>query len=201
MTTELERRIAHDGIVTSSLIRAAGSLYDELLNRVLTTPDRVTSAAEGKRLLAQDDDAEELTDRMQRLVMLAVPVVRTLARGARFTRIPWVLVGSTVASTTMTIRAGVREVRVLASLVAYRLEQTTGAPADPALVKKLTLELYLHPRRQPDVSDRSLPLARLVRRWLFRGALGRDTTKVAGRALDAAERLDLTRVLGRDVAS
>lgn len=201
MTTELERRIAHDGIVTSSLVRAAGSLYDDLLNRVLTTPDRVTSAAEGKRLLAQDDDAEELTDRMQRLVMLAVPVVRTLARGARFTRIPWVLVGSTVASTTMTIRAGVREVRVLASLVAYRLEQTTGAPADPALVKKLTLELYLHPRRQPDVSDRSLPLARLVRRWLFRGALGRDTTKVAGRALDAAERLDLTRVLGRDVAS
>jgi len=110
-------------------------------------------------------------------------------------------VGSTVASTTMTIRAGVREVRVLASLVAYRLEQTTGAPADPALVKKLTLELYLHPRRQPDVADRSLPLARLVRRWLFRGALGRDTTKVAGRALDAAERLDLTRVLGRDVPS
>ncbi len=201
MTTELERRIAHDGIVTSSLVRAAGTLYDDLLNRVLTTPDRVTSAAEGKRLLAQDDDAEELTDRMQRLVMLAVPVVRTLARGARFTRIPWVLVGSTVASTTMTIRAGVREVRVLASLVAYRLEQTTGAPADPALVKKLTLELYLHPRRQPDVSDRSLPLARLVRRWLFRGALGRDTTKVAGRALDAAERLDLTRVLGRDVPS
>ena len=201
MTTELERRIAHDGIVTSSLVRAAGSLYDDLLNRVLTTPDRVTSAAEGKRLLAQDDDAEELTDRMQRLVMLGVPVVRTLARGARFTRIPWVLVGSTVASTTMTIRAGVREVRVLASLVAYRLEQTTGAPADPALVKKLTLELYLHPRRQPDVSDRSLPLARLVRRWLFRGALGRDTTKVAGRALDAAERLDLTRVLGRDVPS
>jgi len=197
MTTELERRAAHDEIVTSSLIRAAGSLYDELLNRVLLSSQRVTSAAEGKRLLAQDDDAEELTDRVQRLVMLAVPVVRTLARGARLTRVPWVLVASTAVSTTTTIRAGVREVRVLGSLVAHRLEQTTGAPADPALVKKLTLELYLRPRRQPDLSDTSLPLAKLVRRWLLRGALGRDTTKAAGKALDAAERLDLSRVLAQ----
>lgn len=197
MTTELERRAAHDEIVTSSLIRAAGSLYDDLLNRVLLSSERVTSAAEGKRLLAQDDDAEELTDRVQRLVMLAVPVVRTLARGARLTRVPWVLVASTAVSTTTTIRAGVREVRVLGSLVAHRLEQTTGAPADPALVKKLTLELYLRPRRQPDLSDTSLPLAKLVRRWLLRGALGRDTTKAAGKALDAAERLDLSRVLAQ----
>jgi len=69
--------------------------------------------------------------------------VRILARGARFTRVPWVLVASTSVSLTTTIRAGVREVRVIGSLLAHRLEQETGAAADPALVKKLAVELYL----------------------------------------------------------
>ena len=86
--------------------------------------------------------------------------------------------------------------RVLASLVAYRLEQATGLPADPALVKKLTLELYLWPKREPDVSSLDLPLGTLARRmWLFRGVFARDTRKAADKALDAAERLDVDRVL------
>ena len=150
------------------------------------------SAAEGKRLIAQDDDMEEVADRIQRFVGLATPAIRMLARGARFTRVPWVLVASTTVSTVMTVRAGVNEVRVLASLVAYRLEQATGTPADPALVKKLTLELYLWPKREPDVSSLELPLGRLARRWAFRGVFARDTRRVAAKALDAAERLTWT---------
>ncbi|MGB8351738.1 MAG: hypothetical protein WCE47_15035 [Gaiella sp.] len=43
--------------------------------------------------------------------------MRILARGARFTRVPWVLVASTSVSLTTTIRAGVREVRVIGSLL------------------------------------------------------------------------------------
>ena len=89
------------------------------------------------------------------------------------------------------VRSGVREAQVIGSLVAYRLEQATGRPADPALVKKVTLELYLAPRSTPDISDLSLPLRQLVRRWLIKGAIGRDTRKAASKALDAAERLDL----------
>lgn len=195
------RHAAHDEVLTSALVQAAGSLVDDLLDRVLLGDEEVTSAVEGKRLLESDDDAEQLTDRIQRFVGLATPAVRTLARGARFTRVPWVLVASTTASTGMTVRAGLREVRVLASLLAYRLEQASGAPADPALVKKLTLELYLSPRREPDVSELRLPLARLVRRWLVGGAFGRDTRKAAHKALDAAERLDVERILRRAPAA
>ena len=77
---------------------------------------------------------------VERFVAVATPAVRILARGARFTRVPWVLVASTSVSLTTTIRAGVREVRVIGSLLAHRLEQETGAAADPALVKKLAVE-------------------------------------------------------------
>ena len=94
-----------------------------------------------------------------------------------------------------TVRAGVVEVRVIGSLVAYRLEQATGLPADPRLVKKLTLDLYLSPKREPDVTTLDLPLARLARKWLLRGVFARDTRKAAHKALDAAERLDVDRVL------
>jgi hypothetical protein len=105
--------------------------------------------------------------------------------------VPWVLVASTAFSVGSTVRSGVREAQVIGSLVAHRLERESGSPPDPALVKKLALELYLDPRATPDLSDPGLPLRRLVQRWLIRGALGRDTRKAALRALDAAERLDL----------
>ena len=56
--------------------------------------------------------------------------------------------------------------------------------------EQLALELYLSPGRTPKL-DGGLPLGRLVRRWLFRGAIGKDTRRAAGKALDAAERLDV----------
>ena len=174
-----------------TLLDAVGRLFDQVVDRILLSPERVTSAAEGKRRMATDDDSEAVADTIQRVAVVATPIVRTLARGARWLpRVPWVLVASTTASLVMTLRAGVREVRVLSSLLAYRLEQATGRPADPALVKQLTLELYLSPRRTPTLRG-GLPLGRLVRRWLFRGAIGKDTRRVAGKALDAAERVDV----------
>jgi hypothetical protein len=194
VSMEPYRQTVHDQIATSALVRAADNLLDGLVDRLLRTDERVTSAAQGKLLIAADDEMEDVADHVQRFVAVATPVVRTLARGARFTRVPWVLVASTAMSLTTTVRAGVREVRVIGSLLAHRLEQATGAPADPALVKKLAVELYLAPKRQPDVATLELPLARLARKWLLRGALGRNTRKAAEKALDAAERLDLDRV-------
>ena len=162
-----------------------------MIDRILLSPTRVRSAAEGRGLIAVDDDSEDVADRVQRVAVIATPIVRTLARGSRLLpRVPWVLVASTTASLVMTIRAGVHEVRVLGSLVAYRLEQATGRPADPALVKQLTLELYLSPRRTPTLTG-GLPLGKLARKWLFRGAIGKDTRKAAWKALDAAEHLDV----------
>jgi hypothetical protein len=173
------------------LVDAISSLYEHAIDRLLLTSDRVTSAAEAKKLLAGDDDTEVMADQVQRVVVLAVPVVRTLARGARFTRVPWVLVASTAFSVASTLRAGVREVQVIGSLVAHRIEQETGRPAAPALVKRLALELYLTPRRTPSTTPAPLPLRRLLQRWLFKGAIGRDTRRAASKALDAAERLDV----------
>jgi hypothetical protein len=195
VSIEPYRQSVHDEVMTSALVRAAANLLDDLVDRLLRSDERVTSAAYGKLLIAADDDMEDVADRVQRFVAVATPAVRILARGARFTRVPWVLVASTAVSLTTTVRAGVREVRVLGSLVAYRLEQATGKPADPALVKKLAVELYLAPKREPEVATLDLPLARLARKWLLRGVVGRDTRKTAEKALDAAERLDLDRVL------
>src|SRR5215472_398955 len=135
-----------------ALVESVGALADAAIDRVLLTDERVTSASEAKRLLAGEADTEALADKIQRVVVLAVPVVRMLARGARFTRVPWVMVASSSVSIGIAVRAGVRELQLLASLVAYRLEQATGTPADPALVKKVAIDLYLHPRRAPDAA-------------------------------------------------
>jgi hypothetical protein len=195
VSIEPYRQSIQDEVMTSALVRAAGKLVDDLVDRLLGTDERVATAAEGKLLIAADDGMEEAADRVQRFVAVATPAVRIFARGARFTRVPWVLVASTAVSLTTTTRAGLREVRVLGSLLAYRLEQATGTPADPALVKKLAVELYLAPKRKPDVTGLDLPLAQLARKWLLRGVFGRDTRKAAEKALEAAERLDLERVL------
>jgi hypothetical protein len=70
-------------------------------------------------------------------------------------------------------------------------------PSDPALVKKLAIDLYLAPKRTPRLADDRLPLVRLTRKWVFSGAFGRKTSKRAARALDAAERLDAAALSGR----
>ena len=179
-----------------ALDRAVGDLVDAAVDRVLLTDNRVTSAEEAQRLLAGEEDTEALADKIQRVVVVAVPVVRMLARGARFTRLPWVMLVSSSASMAIAVRSGVRELQVLASLVAYRVERATGAPSDPGLVKRVAIDLYLEPKRAPDLSDDRLRLARLTRTWLLRGALGRNTAKRAAKALVAAEKLD-----GADLAA
>ena len=175
---------------SEALVAAVGRLADRAIDSMLLTNERVTSAADGKRLLAGQADTEALAGDIQRVVVLAVPVVRTLARGARLTRVPWVMVASSAVSIGLAVRTGVRELQVLASLIAYRLEQATGEPSDPALVKKLAVEVYLHPKRTPQLADDKLRLVRLTRKWVLSGAFGRKTSRRVTKALDAAERLD-----------
>ena len=159
---------------------AISALYERaIVPHAPTASERVMSAAEGKALLASKEGTEAVAGHLQRVVVLAAPVVRTVAKGARFTRVPWVLLGTTAVSTGSTLNTGVREVQVLGSLLAHRIEEATGQPADPALVKKLTVELYLAPKRVPELSDRRLRLHRLIKRWLLRGVFGRKTGKAA----------------------
>ncbi len=173
-----------------ALARAVSDLLNKAIDQVLLADERVGSAAEARQLLKRDEQAEALAGDIQRVVALAVPVVRRLARGARVTKVPWVFVASTTLSMGIAVRSGVKEIQALSSLIAHRLEQATGAPADPALVKKLTVDLYLHPRRTPDLDDDRLRIVRLTRKWLLGGAFGRKTERRASRALDAAERMD-----------
>jgi hypothetical protein len=157
------------------------------VDRILLTDGRVASATEGKGLLA---DTEATAKRIQLGVTIGVPVIRMLARGSRFTRSPWLRVGSSSLSIGTSVRTGVRELQVLTSLLAHRLEESARGPVDPRLVEKLAIDLYLSPKRRPDLSDDRLRLVRLTRKWVLIGALGWTTTKRAKRALDAAERVD-----------
>jgi hypothetical protein len=174
----------------NALVRTVGRLVDGAVDEVLLGDKRVASAAEGRRLLTGEEQSEALADDIQRIVLLAVPVVRALARGSRVVKLPWVVIGSTAVAVGIAVRTGVREIQTLSSLLAYRLEQATGEPADPALVKKVAIDLYLHPKRQVRLSDDKLHLVRLTRKWVFGGIFGRKTEKRADRALAAAERLD-----------
>lgn len=174
----------------TALVEAVGRLVDAAVERVLLSEDRVTSAAEGRLRLAGQKETEELADKVQRVVVLATPVVRMVARGAKFTRLPWAMIASSSVSVGIAVRSGVREIQVLSSLVAYRIEQATGRPADPKLVEKVAVDLYLNPKRKPDLTDDRLRLVRLTRKWVLLGAFGRTTSKRAGRALEAAEKLD-----------
>jgi hypothetical protein len=183
--------------IPQSVQRAAGDVVQQVFERLLSSDLHVTTAAEGKRLLAEDDDTEQMTDAIQRFVGIATPVARIALRGARFTRIPWLLVASSSVSIGVTVRTGVRELQVLAALLAHRIEEETGAQPHAALLQKLTLELYLRPRHTPNVSDLVLPVARLARGWIVSGALGRNTRGKTDKALDAAERLDLAAFASR----
>ena len=178
-----------------ALVDAVEELVDSAVDRVLLTGERVRSPVEGKSLLTRAEDNEALADNIQRVAVLAIPVARTFVRGMRFTRVPWVLVVSTSVSIGLAVKTGVRELQVLTALLAHRLEQASGRPADPGLVKRLAVELYLEPRRVPDVTSARVRLARLTRRWVVRGAFGRSTEKHARRALDAAGKLDVDAAL------
>jgi hypothetical protein len=199
--TQTEERAGTLLAIPRVLERSAGDVVHQAFDRMLSSNTRVTTATDAKRLLAVHEDTEELTDAIQRFVAIATPFVRIALRGARFTRIPWVLVASSAVSIGVTVRNGVRELQAIAALLAHRFEEETGAPPDPALLQKLTLELYLRPRRTPDVSDLGLPLARLARRWIVSGAFGRNTRGKTEKALDASERLDVSSLARRGPGS
>jgi len=196
-TSQTQERGAALLVIPRALERSAEHVVNRAFDRLLSSDTAPATAAEARRLLADHEDTEELTDAIQRFVAIATPVARIALRGARFTRIPWVLVASSAVSMGVTVRNGVRELQAIAALLSHRFEEAAGTPPDPALLRKLTLELYLRPRRTPDVSDLTLPLVRLSRRWIVSGAFGRNTRGKTEKALDAAERLDVVSFAGR----
>jgi hypothetical protein len=128
-----------------------------------------------------------------------MPIVRRIGRfrkvpGVR--KIPWVFSLVTITNLTRSIRQGVREVQVIGSYLAARIEHATGRPPDPDLVKRVTVQLYLSPTRKADLTvPENLEARKLLQRWLFNGFLGRTTNKTAVRAIGAVERLDVSALL------
>ena len=135
MLGAMTRGLDHDDngllAIPETVVWSAGRVVTQVFERVLSSDVRVTTPAEGKRLLAEGDRSEELADTIQRFVGLATPIVRVVARGARFTRVPWVLVASSTMSVGVTVRAGVRELQVLAAFLAFRFEQETERCRSP----------------------------------------------------------------------
>lgn len=183
--------------VSAELVHATGRLVNRAVDQMLLGDTRVVSAAEGRKLLEGTEQNEALAEDIQRVIVLSLPVIRSLARGAKLVKLPWVILATSAVSVGVAVRSGVREIQVISSLLAHRIEAETGAPADPDLVKKLAVDLYLHPRRKPDLRDDKLRLVRLSRKWAFGGAFGRKTEKRAANALAAAERLDAKGVAAR----
>jgi hypothetical protein len=139
--TKLEEKTGSLLAILRTVERAAEDVVHQAFARLLSSDIHVASAAEAKRLLADHEDTEELTDSIQRFVGIATLVARIALRGARFTRLPWVLVAASAISIGVTVRNGVRELQAIAALLAYRFKHETGVPPDPALLQKLTLEL------------------------------------------------------------
>jgi hypothetical protein len=182
--------------VSAELVHATGGLVNRAVDQILLGDTRVASAAEGRQLLKGSEQNEAIAEDIQRVIVLLLPVVRALTRGAKLVKLPWAILVTSAVSVGVAVRSGVREIQVISSLLAHRIEAVTGAPADPDLIKKLAIDLYLHPRRKLELRDDKLHLLRLTRKWAFGGAFGRKTEKRAAKALAAAERLDV-----RDVAA
>src|SRR5205823_9882431 len=145
------------------VVPAVGRRVDRGGDGGLLGEQGVRPAAEAGRLLSGEERSEALAGEVQRVIALAVPVARRLARGARVFKVPWVMVASTSVSVGFAVRTGVRGIQALSSLLAYRLAQSTCAPSDRELVKKLAVDLYLHPKRTPRLEDDKLRFVRLTR--------------------------------------
>ena len=82
---------------------------------VVVEGDKVTVRYAIHRLLgrlAANEETEELTDAIQRFVAIATPIARIALRGARFTRIPWVLVASSAVSIGVTVTSEIGRAHV-----------------------------------------------------------------------------------------
>ena len=111
-------------------------------------------------------------------------------------RVPWIFSSVTLGNVTRSIRQGVREVQVVGSYLAARLQAATGKAADPALVKRLTVQVYLAPSRQLDLTETDQRVAgrQAAAAVALNGLLGRTSNKAAVRAIGAIERLDIATV-------
>jgi hypothetical protein len=180
---------------------ALGDLYDRAVDSVLIRPHDIGTANEALALAHSDFawNADALTDQVRKVAMIVLPLLRRtgmVARAPGLRRVPSIALATTFAAVSTQLWSGVKELQILAALVATRLRRA-GYEPDPPLVKRLTIELYTHPDRQPTLMSVPSSITRVLARWTVAGVFGRNTSGRAEQAFIAAERLDLDAVMAQ----
>ena len=184
-----------------SAVLAVGDLYDRAVDSVLIRPHDIGTAEEAIALAHSDFawNADALTDQVRKVALVVLPLLRRtgmIARAPGLRRVPSIAVATTVAAVSTQLWSGVKELQILAALVATRLRRA-GYEADPPLVKRLAIELYTHPERQPTLMSVPSSITKVMARWTVAGAFGRNTSNRAVKAFVAAEELDLDAVMAQ----
>lgn len=117
--------------VSDALVPAVSDLVKKAVDQVVLGDKRAASAAEARQLLKRDEQADALAGDIQRVVVLSIPVVRRLVRGARVMKVPRVFVASTTISMGIAVRSGTKEIQALSSLAprAFEAAERTDAAA------------------------------------------------------------------------
>jgi hypothetical protein len=184
-----------------SAVLALGDLYDRAIDSVLIRPHDIGTADEAVALAHSDFawNADALNDQVRKVALVVLPLLRRtglVARAPGLRRVPSIALATTFAAVSTQLWAGVKELQILAALVATRLRRA-GYEADAPLVKRLAIELYTHPERQPTLMSVPSSVTRVMARWTVAGVFGRNTSSRALKAFVAAEELDLDAVMSQ----
>lgn len=184
-----------------SAVVALGDLYDRAVDSVLIRPHDIGTADEAMALARSEFawNADALNDQIRKVALVVLPLLRRtgmVARAPGLRRVPGIAVATTLAAVTTQLWSGVKELQILSALVSTRLNRA-GYEAEPPLVKRLAIELYVHPERQPVLASEATSITRVLARWIFGGVFGRNTSRRARKAFVAAEQLDLDAVMSQ----
>jgi hypothetical protein len=184
-----------------AVLHAIGRLYDRAIDSVLSTPYEVRTVDEALAMIEAEAggvfDGKALGEQVQLAAVALTPILRRIRwveKVPGMKRLPFLAGVVTAANVAMVLKRGVREVQIVGSYLAHRLREATGSAPDPALVKAVAVQLYTEPNRRPVAGGR-IRFARLLRKWLVRGVLGRDTQKRARNAVFAVAQLDIPALL------
>lgn len=184
-----------------SAVLAFSDLYNRAADSVLIRPHEIATADEALALARSEFawNADALNDQVRKVALIVLPLLRrtgVVARAPGLRRVPGIAVATTFAAVSTQLWSGVKELQILCALVSTRLRRA-GYEADPPLVKRLAIELYTHPERQPVLASEATNITKVVARWIVGGVFGRNSSRRARKVFVAAEQLDLDAVMSQ----
>lgn len=182
-------------------VLALGDLYNRAVDAVLLRPHEIATAEEALELARSEFawNADALTDQVRQVALVVLPLLRrtgVVARAPGLRRVPGIAVATTFAAISTQLWSGVKELQILSALLSTRLRRA-GYEPDPPLVKRLAIELYIHPERQPTIASEATTITKVVSRWIVGGVFGRNSSKRVRKSFVAAEQLDLEAVMSQ----